>query len=325
MLNFSIFVFVGLEKHITTLLYRYQCVVVPNFGAFLSQIKPASLQRDSNTFYPPYKELSFNAQLNTNDGLLVSHIANSEGKSFEDVLQEVESQSGIWKEQLHSKGKLELAGLGIFRLNSEKKMMFQPVERINYLMSSYGLGAVIANPVMRETLKEEVQQLEENIRFSITPEPRTSSGLKHLMKYAAVLFLAVATGLSAYSYYRQQINSIALAQEEAQKEVSKNIQEATFFSADPVELPSVTLEVTQNKKVRGIHHIIAGAFRFRENADKKISQLQQKGYDSHYVGVNTFGLHQVAFASYANPKEALTELKKIRGRESADAWLLSKR
>ncbi len=67
-----------LENHIATLLYRYQCVVVPGFGAFLSQIKPAYLQRDSNTLYPPYKELSFNAQLIKKDGLLVSHIAQLE-------------------------------------------------------------------------------------------------------------------------------------------------------------------------------------------------------------------------------------------------------
>ena len=83
LLKFSIFVFMTLEGYITDLLYRYQCVVVPDFGAFLSQIKPASLQRESNTFYPPYKELSFNARLHTNDGLLVAQVAQAEADMAE--------------------------------------------------------------------------------------------------------------------------------------------------------------------------------------------------------------------------------------------------
>ena len=322
LLKFSIFVFMQTEVHIANLLYRYQCVVVPGFGAFLSQIKPASLQRDSNTFHPPYKELSFNARLDTNDGLLVSHIAQIEGDSFENTLEKVLEKSREWKDTLATGAALELAGLGVIRLNSEKKMVFEPEGRTNYLMSSFGLSPVIGNPVIRETLKEEVVELEERIPFSITPESRKDKGLRPLFKYAAVVFLALATGLSGYTFYERQMADTAVAHEEAQKEVSRKIQEATFFDAAPVELPSISLEVTH--KDVSIHHVIAGAYRFRENADKRIRQLLDKGYPAHYVGQNPFGLHQVAFASYSDPKEALSNLKEIRRRESPDAWLLSK-
>ncbi len=328
LLNFFIFVLMHLEEHIANLLYRYQCVVVPGFGAFLSQIKSASLQRDSNTFYPPYKELSFNARLDTNDGLLVSHIAQAEGDSFESTLERVTSESGRWKEILNSGRPLELSGLGVFRLNSEKKMVFEPDKRTNYLMSSYGLSPVIGNPVVREVLKEEVVQMEERIPFTITPEARSKNGLRPMLKYAAVIFLAVATGLSSYSLYQRQLTTTAVAHQEAQKEVSRKIQEATFFNADPVELPSVSLEVTKKpepQSVEAIHHVIAGAYRFRDNAEKRIRELTRKGYPAHYLGQNKFGLHHVAFASFSDPREALENLKEIRLKESADAWLLSKR
>lgn len=312
-----------LEAHITALLYRYQCVVVPGFGAFLSQIKSASLQRDSNTFYPPYKELSFNARLDTNDGLLVSHIAQADGESYENTLERVLSESLRWKETLKSGEPLKLAGLGIFRLNTEGKLVFEPDNRTNYLMSSYGLSPVIGNPVIRETLKEEVTELEERIPFTITPEARSKKGLRPVLKYAAVVLLALATGLSSYSIYERQRTATAVAYEEAQKEVSRQIQEATFFNADPVELPSIRLEVTQ--KAESVHHVIAGAYRFRENADKRIQELIRKGYPAHYLGQNDFGLHHVAFASFSDPGEALENLKEIRRRESPDAWLLSRR
>ena len=323
LLNFSIFVFMQLEAHIANLLYRYQCVVVPGFGAFLSQIKSASLQRDSNTFYPPFKELSFNARLDTNDGLLVSHIAQSEGDSFENTLEQVTAQSRRWKENLKSGEPLELSGLGIFRLNREGKMVFEPDTRTNYLMSSFGLSPVIGNPVVREVLKEEVETLEEQIPFSITPEARRQKGLRPLLKYAAVVLLALATGLSSYSIYERQLTATEVAYEEAQKEVSRQIQEATFFNTDPVELPSVSLEVT--RKTEAIHHVIAGAYRYRENADKRIRELIRKGYPAHYLGQNDFGLHHVAFASFSDAASALENLKEIRLRESPDAWLLSKR
>ena len=314
-----------LEVHIADLLYRYQCVVVPGFGAFLSQIKSASLQRDSNTFYPPFKELSFNARLNTNDGLLVSHVAQAEGDSYENTLERVTSQSRVWKDTLASGEPLELADLGTFRLNREGKMGFEPDTRTNYLMSSYGLSPVIGNPIVREVLKEEVTELEERIPFTITPEARSKKGLRPVLKYAAVVLLALATGLSSYSLYERQLTATTVAHEEAQKEVSRQIQQATFFNTDPVELPSVSLEVTSKKEAEAIHHVIAGAYRFRDNADKRIQQLIRKGYPAHYLGQNDFGLHHVAFASFLDPEEALENLKEIRRRESPDAWLLSKR
>lgn len=312
-----------LAQHIDSLLYRYQCVVVPSFGAFLTQKKPAFLQKESNSFYPPSKVLSFNTQLQSNDGLLVSHIAQAEKKSFEEVLQLVEQEARDWYRKLKVDGKLELLPLGEFRLNREGKVRFIPADKNNYLTASFGLGAVLATPVTREALKEEVQSLEERIPFTITPERRQQSGLRPYFKYAAVVLLALATGLSAYTWHRQQTVSEGLVRAEAQKQVSRHIQEATIFGAQPLELPSITLQI--DRKETGIHHIIAGAFRVRENADKKIKQLREQGFDAHYVGQNDFGMHQVAYGSFADPKEALDSLHQIRRTVSADAWLLSKR
>ncbi|MDM9629939.1 SPOR domain-containing protein [Robiginitalea sp. M39] len=321
LLNFAIFVLMQLENYISSLLYRYQCVVVPGFGAFLCQIKSASLQVESNTFLPPYKELSFNSQLQTSDGLLVSHIAQAEGKSYEETLENVLSAAKDWSETLKTEKQLDFPDLGSFRMNQEGRISFEPTTRVNYLMSSFGLSPVIANGVTREVLKEEVRQIETNIPFTITPEARKVKGLRPLYKYAAVVLLAVSTTLSGYSLYQEKIDSTAIAYEKAQKEVSKSIQEATFFSTRPVELPSINLNV--HSKIERSHHIIAGAYRIRENADKRISQLLSRGYDARYLGQNRYGLYQVTYASFADPNQALEFLKKVRSEDSADAWLLS--
>jgi hypothetical protein len=310
-----------LENHIAHLLYRYQCVVVPGFGAFLGQIKSAVLQEESNTFLPPFKELSFNVRLERNDGLLVSHIASAEGLSYEEALEKVLLEAERWKKTLREDKSLEFPELGTFRMNRENGISFEPTTRVNYLMSSFGLGPVIASGVAREVLKEEVRELEARIPFTITPEERKTPGLRPFYKYAAVILLAVSTALSTYTLYQNSLKSTALAHEAAQKEVSQRIQEATFFSTAPVELPSVNLNV-QTKAERA-HHVIAGAYRIRENADKRIEELVSRGYAARYLGQNRYGLFQVTYASFSDPEEALEFLKEIRREESPDAWLLS--
>ena len=44
-----------LETYISDLLYRYECVTIPEFGAFLTQRASATIDDATNTFYPPKK------------------------------------------------------------------------------------------------------------------------------------------------------------------------------------------------------------------------------------------------------------------------------
>ncbi len=311
----------GIEHHIQQLLYRYNCVVVPDFGAFLTQMKSASILKSTNTFYPPSKRISFNEQLSSNDGLLVSYMANAENKSYEEMLKHTLDVSKTWKKQLHSGERLKISSIGELWLNREGKLQFQPSDEVNYLTSSFGLSSFVSPVITREVLKEQVEELEEKIPFIITPEQRERGSFRPYLKYAAILLLALSTGITGYRFYGEMLNKKQIVLEEAQTLVSKNIQEATFFNSKPLELPELKLNVT--KKTTGNHHIIAGAFRIRENADKKVLQLRKKGYEARYLGINSYGLHQVTYESYEDPEEALIFLKQVKRTESADAWMLS--
>ena len=44
-----------------------------------------------------------------------------------------------------------------------------------------------------------------------------------------------------------------------------------------------------------------------------------------YLGVNKYGLHQVAYDSFDDPKEALVFLRKVKAEDSRDAWMLSEK
>ncbi|SMP05120.1 Sporulation related domain-containing protein [Muriicola jejuensis] len=320
-LFFSIFVLMSAAEYIQELLYRYNCVVIPEFGALLTHVKPAFIDSSTNTIYPPSKVLSFNSQLKTNDGLLISYMAEAEKTSYEEVQKKLAVKVEGWKAQLKQGQPLVLENIGSFKPTKEAKLIFQPARNTNYLTSSFGLSSIISKPVLREVLKQEVEELEEKVPFIITREERQKSQFRPLLKYAAIIFIALSAGFSGYLTYDQARFNSALSQQKAQEIISNSIQEATFFDTKPLELPVFRIEVEKN--VRKHHHIIAGAFREKDNADRKIRQLRDKGYDAFYVGQNKFGLYQVAFESHDDPREALEALKRIRAAESRDAWLLS--
>lgn len=141
------------EHYISELLYRYDCVVVPNFGAFLAHQVSAHIDSHSKRFYAPSKAMAFNAQLKVNDGLLISHIAQAEKSSYELVLKTVEDRITAWSHQLQSGGKLHLEGLGSLWHSADGKIQYEPQEDTNYLMDAFGMEAIPAVPITRETLK----------------------------------------------------------------------------------------------------------------------------------------------------------------------------
>jgi hypothetical protein len=317
-----------LEHYISELLYRYSCVAVPTFGAFLTQKTSARINDTTNTFFAPTKTIGFNQQLTSNDGLLVSHIAEAEKISFDIVLSKIEETASKWKEQLTAGEKLSLERIGLLWTNAEGNIQFQPYLEVNYLTSSFGFAPFNAIPVTREVLKQEVVALEEKIPFIISPEQRETNSFRPYLKYAAIFLLALSTGLAGYHVYNNGLVNEQLARQDAQEQVTKQIQEATFFDTTPLELPTVKVNaVSIHKKMSatGKHHIVAGAFRIKSNADRKVKTLQDKGYNAAYYGTNAYGLHMVTYDRSDNAQEALESLREIKRTESSDAWLLSEK
>lgn len=305
-----------LEHYIGELLYRYSCITVPEFGSFLTHYRSAQLQ--NHTFYPPSKAVSFNAQLTSNDGLLVKHIAETEGLSYEEALINVKKVVLSWKDSLQQEEKLVLKNIGLLWPNKEGSIQFQPFTDKNYLPDAFGLSTFTSPEVTRELLKEEVVLLEEKTPLLFTPEKRMRK--RSYLKYAAILLLSVSVGTVAYQSVRmeQQKKQLQMAEQEAQQQLQKTIQQATFFDAAPVDLPSITLKATR----KPLYYVVAGAFREEENAEKKMKELTTKGYSPERLKPTKYGLHQVAFGSYTSARNAINFLHKVKATEAPEAWLL---
>ena len=307
-----------IEHYISQLLYRYQCVTVPGFGAFLTEYQSAQLHESSSAFYPPKKLVSFNSNLRHNDGLLANHIALAEKSSYDTAVSAIQNEVSIWKNILEVNGKFTLKNIGELALNSENNVVFHPSDNVNYLTEAFGLSAFVSPAVKREEYKKEVEVLEEKAPIAFTPETRKR---RPYFRYAAVF--ALAMGLSAfggYHLYNSQLERETLMVEtQVQKQVQDKIQEATFFIDAP--LPAVTLSVKEDK-LR--YHVVAGVFRSPENADKACNELKELGFKSRRIPKNRHGLFPVLYGSYATKAEAVSVMNQIRGSRDSEAWLLIK-
>lgn len=62
-------------RHIEYLLSSHECVIIPGFGAFISNKRPAIFVSENLCLQRPSKEYTFNEELNTSDGLLIGSLA----------------------------------------------------------------------------------------------------------------------------------------------------------------------------------------------------------------------------------------------------------
>ena len=115
----------NLANYINDLLYRYDCVIVPNFGGFIANKIGAVLDEENHTFYPPTKKIGFNANLKHNDGLLANYIASSEDIAFEKANKFIDTTVYQWLTSLES-DVLEISGVGTIVLNEAKQLIFEP-------------------------------------------------------------------------------------------------------------------------------------------------------------------------------------------------------
>ena len=85
---------------IRELLFSHDCVIVPGFGGFIGNYTSARIDKGTSTFYPPVKKISFNRNLNNNDGLLAGRISGSLKINYKDALNLVEEFAASVRKRL---------------------------------------------------------------------------------------------------------------------------------------------------------------------------------------------------------------------------------
>ena len=295
----------GIFKDVAKLLHSNDCVIVPNFGAFVLKSKSAYIKK--NEFFPPSKYVSFNSMLKDNDGLLAKHISAEKNISYKKSLKLISEEVISFKENLSKDLIIDTESLGIFELKEKETLVFNPDFSINFENKVFGLKSFVREPILSKISDESKKnnQVSSNV----------------LLKYAAITLAVFGFSYFGYFNYNDYLNNeklknIAIAQEK----ILENVQSATFNLGElpPINI-SVTAPIVKDNSV--YYSVIAGAFRSKGNAKKHLNTLIEKGYQASYTSINPKGLFRVAYARLKTRKEAAELISKIKT-SGADAWLL---
>ena len=292
-------------KDISHLLHSNDCVILPDFGAFILKSKSAYIEK--NEFFPPSKYVTFNSMLKDNDGLLAKFISQERKISYKKSLKLISDDVKVLNEKLSEDLIFDTEYFGIFELKEKNILIFNPDFSINFDSSVFGLNSFTRKPIINISSKktEEKNQFDTN----------------YLLRYAAVFISVLALSYFGYFNYNDYLNNeklknIAIAQEK----ILENVQAATFNLGD---LPPINISVTAPaiKDNLTYYSVIAGAFRSKRNAEKHLNTLIINGYQASYTSINPKGLFRVAYARLKTRKEAVDLISKIKT-SGQDAWLL---
>ena len=157
------------------LLQDNECVIVPDFGAFISKRHSATIDYANHRFTPPYKEIVFNNKLKNDDGLLVDFMIEKESLTKEDALAKIRSFVNQSEAILDVNSELVLEGIGKIRKFGDDYILISKTET-NLLGDSFGLTEFNVQPVFRtetyQIIKERivVEQKEKNTEYTVAVE-----------------------------------------------------------------------------------------------------------------------------------------------------------
>ena len=330
----------NLDTYIEDLLFKHQCVIIPEFGAFVSNRKAAELAADKS-FSPPQKELTFNARLTYNDGLLAKHISEVERSSYEEAQGYIKSVVTTWKQDLSLGKEIRLANIGKFTKGTDNNVIFTSLSKENYLTDSFGMsnvaakeinksetGVEIANPIYGNDQNNKPGLVENP---SVTPEEAAAGKPKPKMplpiKYAAVAIVGLsAIGFAIYSFLNNQENPTVVEVQadpaKVEELVNEEVAKATYVP--DVQLTATAIQVTKDpalvkkrneeKKRAEKEAALAAKEAEKQNTASTSNNTSSGSSTTRDTGTKAssgnFFLIAGAFSSEANARNRIKQLKR---------------
>jgi len=154
---------------IAELLFKHDCVIVPNFGGFVARNYSSNFNKGSNILYPQTKHILFNKNLTHNDGLLVSSLMQKNNMSVVEATKQVEDYKDYIQSLLSIKKRFELNNVGLLYVDAENVLRFEAKTDVNFLLDSFGFEPVIANELVFETEKPIIAKQFEDRKVTVEP------------------------------------------------------------------------------------------------------------------------------------------------------------
>ena len=150
----------NLSIHIADLLHKNNCVIVPNFGGFIANYQSAVIDELRQKIYPPSKQVLFNKNLISNDGLLANYVAQKVKTTYADALKNINDNVEEWKKDLAEGKRIEIGEIG-FLYSDGQQIKFEQNKSYNLLLSAYGLSEIKFITPIEEKVKQPTNKVKE--------------------------------------------------------------------------------------------------------------------------------------------------------------------
>lgn len=343
-----------LSQHISRLLFEHECVIVPDFGAFLTRYHHAEVNPATHMMRPPSRRIYFNPGLKENDGLLAKSLNLTENISYKEALAVIRSEVSAWNDFLHEGEKVQLKGIGRLFIDEQSKMQFSPTLENNYQRDSYGLSIFRSPAVEREVkirtaISRSIEKHTPVPVASVSSAPVANEPSKKpsvRIPWAAVLGPVIFAGIvgagyvglksdplqnisglnwlewshshSIYDLSGEVINADKSPSPEADANAPAGDKEAAAI-IDRSEAEKAIYDEIPTVQLYP-YHIVVGSFKEMANAETYVTELKARGYDAYTArGDNRY--MRVAVGNFATRDQADKALLGIRQSLNSQAWV----
>jgi nucleoid DNA-binding protein len=300
---------VEISQYIKELLMLNDCVIIPEFGGFIANYKPASSH--NNQFFPPAKEIAFNSKLTSNDGLLINYISDVEGINYFEAKEKLNSFIEETLMNLERNRNVYFDGIGYLHYDSRENLQFEPQLMQNLLADSYGLQNFSYERLFQRTISKPVTKVTYH-----EPIPINFSRNK-IKRFAVAVPLLLALALIPVKHQNVYLSKSDLG-------LWETLSETAPISAPSVEVVNTSADnsaIATPSEQEFKYYIIGGSFRSEQNAEKYIQQLSAEGYSGKNLGIFN-GLHRIAMIGFATMGEAQKELNSLLGQKpQSGVWI----
>ena len=305
------------SHYISELLFLHECVIVPQFGGFISNRKPAQLNKTTGSLTPPSTKILFNRNLTTNDGLLISHIATKENitqkSAKEIVLLFVEKSNN----KLTESKILRLEKIGLFTLGEQENITYTQDNSINYNLDSFGLKPTY-NKLIARSKKTETE-------VTKTLQAITTKDINPKIFLRAIAVLIPLITISYFSISQQENINVVYEQMANLNPFDSNKITETISMRNSTKSIDIKPNFDESSAIiaekKRTYYIIAGVFAVEQNANRMLEKLNSWNYNA--LIIKEKNLLRVSYNSFKNREDAVFALNKIK-KQNPEAWLLTK-
>jgi hypothetical protein len=335
------------EYYISELFFLHDCVIIPKFGGFVGNYQSAEVNSTTGFISAPSKKILFNTNLKTNDGLLITHIANQEKISLDEAHRNVDEFARHCNKKLSTSKILRIKEIGLFTLATEGNIIFLQDNTQNYNLASFGLKTTHHNKLFRENkTTEQAKSRVKTVKTVTINYPQIFRAAAVMIPLALISYLSISQQDKITDIYAQMATLNPFSSNE---NIIPNLQGVTAETNDVI-FPSISDNIEDIDNIEYVedvedvedtsildeldleddistfipsstYYIIGGAFSEKKNAYQLLDKISKSNYNAEILDGSS--LLRVSYDYFYNREDAILALNKIK-LENPRAWLLTK-